>query len=135
MYVDYSNLNKACPKDSYLLPSIDGLVDAASSFRFLTFMDAYLGYNQILMHPLDEEKRAFITPIANYCYKVMPFGLKNARATYQRLMNKVFPEHIESLMEVYIDDMLVKIKEVNNLLSNIEVVFKCLWQHNMRLNP
>ena len=72
--------------------------------------------------------------MANYCYKVMPFGLKNAGATYQRLMNKVFSEHIGSLMEVYIDDMLVKTKEVGNLLSDIRVVFNCLRQHNMRLN-
>ena len=76
--VGYTDLNKACPKDSYPLPGIDNLVDAASSLWFLSFMDAYLGYNQILMHPYDEEKIAFITPMANYCYKVMPFGLKNA---------------------------------------------------------
>ena len=66
MCVDYIDLNKACPKDSYPLLSIDGLVDMASGFQFLSFMDAYLGYNQILMHPCDEEKTAFITPMANY---------------------------------------------------------------------
>ena len=63
------------------MPSIDGLVDVASGFHFLTFMDTYLGYNQIPMHPLDEEKTTFITPMANYCYKVMPFGLKNVGAS------------------------------------------------------
>ena len=77
MCVDNTDLNKACPKNSYLLPSIDGLVDTASRFRFISFMDAYSGYNQILMHPLDEEKTTFITPITNYYYKVMPFGLKS----------------------------------------------------------
>ena len=92
MCVDYTDLNKACPKDSYPLPSIDGLVDAASGFRFLSFLDAYSGYNQIPMHPLDEEKTTFITPMGNYCYRVMPFGLKNVGATYQRLMNKIFTE-------------------------------------------
>ena len=71
------------------------------------------------MHPLNKEKMAFITPMANYCYKVMPFGLKNVGATYQRLMNKVFSEHIRSLMEVYIDDMLVKTKEKDILLSDL----------------
>ena len=90
MCIDYININKACPKDSYPLSSIDGLVNATSGFRFLSFMDAYSGYNQILMHPLDEEKTVFITPMANYCYKVMPFGLKNVGATYETLMNKVF---------------------------------------------
>ena len=111
MCVDYTDLNKACLKDPYPLPSINGLVDAAFGFRLLTFMDAYSGYNQIPMCHLDEEKTAFITPMANYCYKVMPFGLKNAGATYQRLMNKVFAELIGDLMEVYIDDMLIKIKK------------------------
>ena len=126
MCVNYANLNKACPKDPYPLPSIDGLVDATSGFRFLFFMDAYLGYNWISMHALDEEKRAFITPMANYCYKLMPFGLKNAEATYYRLMNKVFTEHIGNLMVFYIDDMLVKTKENDNFLSNLGAVFSCL---------
>ena len=71
-------------------------------------MDAYSGYNQIPMYPPDQEKTSFLTPKANYCYVVMPFGLKNAGATYQRLMNKVFTDHIGKLMEVYMDNMLVK---------------------------
>ena len=83
MCVDYTDLNKAWLKDSYPLPSINGLVDAASRFRFLSFKDIYLGYIQIPMHLLDKEKIAFITPTTNYCYKVMPFRLKNAGATYQ----------------------------------------------------
>ena len=90
MCVDYTSLNKACPKDPYPLLSMDGFVDATLGFRFLSFMDACSGYNQILMHPFDEEKTVFITPMANYCYKVMPFGLKNVGATYETLMNKVF---------------------------------------------
>ena len=126
MCVNNTDLNNASPKDPYPLPSIDG---------FLSFMDAYLGYNQILVHPLDEEKTAFITPMANYCYKVMLFGLRNAKATYQRVMNKVFLEHIGNLMEVYIDNKLVKTKDENSLLSDLEVVFSCLRRHNMRLNP
>ena len=71
-------------------------------------MDAYLGYNQIRMDPKDEEKIAFITNQGLHCYKIMPFGLKNARATYQRLVNKMFEEFLGKTMEVYIDDMLVK---------------------------
>ena len=128
MCIDYTDLNKACPKDSYPLPSIDWLIDAAS------FLDAYLGYNQIPMHPLDEEKTAFITIIGNYCYKVMPFGLKNAGATYQRLMNKIFVEHIGVLIEVYIDDMLVKMKMDEELLEKLETVFSCLQKHRMSLS-
>ena len=83
------DLNKACPKDSYPLPSIDALVDSASGCNVLSFLDAFSGYNQIKMHPRDESKTAFMTETSSYCYKVMPFGLKNAGATYQKLMDKV----------------------------------------------
>ena len=87
MCVDYTNPNKACTEDPYPLPSIDGLEDVPSGFWFLSFMDAYLGYNQILLQPLDEEKMA-LTPTANYYYMVMLFGLKNVGAMYQSLMNE-----------------------------------------------
>ncbi|KAK1549935.1 hypothetical protein Q3G72_010788 [Acer saccharum] len=82
MCVDFTNLNKACPKDSFPLPRIDKLVDAMAGHETLSFMDAYSGYNQIKMHKPDEEKTAFTTDQGLYCYTVMPFGLKNARATY-----------------------------------------------------
>jgi hypothetical protein len=90
MCVDFTDLNKACPKDSFPLPRIDALVDSTSGYGLLSFMDAFSEYNQILMHPQDREKTAFITDRGLYCYKVMPFGLKNAGATYQRLVNKMF---------------------------------------------
>ena len=89
MCVDFTDLNKACPKDSYPLPSIDALVDSASGCKVVSFLDAFSGYNQIKMHPRDESETAFMTETCSYCYKVMPFGLKNAGATYQRLMDKV----------------------------------------------
>ena len=82
MCVDFTDLNKACPKDSYPLPSIDALVDNASGCKMLSFLDAFSGYNQIKMHPRDECKTAFMTETSCYCYTVMPFGLKNADATY-----------------------------------------------------
>lgn len=80
--VDYTDLNKVCPKDSYPLPSIDRLVDGASGYKILSFLGAYLGYNQIPMYSPDEEKTIFIMERASYCYRVMPFMLKNAGATY-----------------------------------------------------
>ena len=83
MCIDFKKLNKACPKDSYPLPRIDQLVDATSGHELLTFMDAFSGYNQIRMALEDEEKTAFITNRGLYYYRVMPFGLKNAGATYQ----------------------------------------------------
>ena len=81
-YVDFRNLNKACPKDEFLLPNIDLLVDLAVGSSMFSFMDGYSGYNQIRMAAKDEEKTTFRTPIGNFYYTVMPFGLKNARATY-----------------------------------------------------
>ena len=91
MFVDFTDLNKACPKDSYPLSSINALVDSASGCRLLNFLDAFSGYNQIRMHPRDECKITFMTELSSYCYKVMPFGLKNAGATYQRLMDTMSP--------------------------------------------
>ena len=106
--IDYTDLNKACPKDSFPKPRIDQLVDATAGHELLSFMDAYSGYNQIRMSLEDEDKTVFMTDRGLYCYKVMPFGLKNAGATYQRLVNKIFSGMIGRTMEVYIDDMLVK---------------------------
>ena len=108
MCVDYTDLNKACPHDAYPLPNIDRLVDGATGNKVLSFLDAYSGYNQIPMAASDMHKTAFITNDANYFYRVMPFGLKNARATYQRLMDKVFSHLIGHYVEVYVDNMVVK---------------------------
>ena len=88
--VDYTDLNDACPKDSFPLPRIDQIVDASAGHGMLSFMDAFSGYHQIPMHPPDAEKTTFITPHGLYCYNVMPFRLKNAGATYQRLVTKMF---------------------------------------------
>nr|KYP40627.1 Transposon Ty3-I Gag-Pol polyprotein [Cajanus cajan] len=108
MCVDYSDLNKACPKDAYPLPSIDRLVDGAFGHGLLSFLDAYSRYNQIMIYPPDEEHTTFITDHANFCYRVMPFSLKNTGATYQRLMDKIFDQQIGQNIEVYVDDMGVK---------------------------
>ena len=86
MCVDFIDLNKPCPKDSYLLPRIDTLVDSTTGHQLLSFIDAFLSYNQIKMDESDQEKTFFVTSQGLFWYKVMPFGLKNARATYQRLM-------------------------------------------------
>ena len=90
MCVDFTNLNKACPKDSYPLPRVDVLVDSTTRHQLLSFMDAFSGYNQIQMHKDDQEKTSFVTNQGLFCYRVMPFGLKNACTTYQRLMNRLF---------------------------------------------
>ena len=134
MCIDYIDLNKACLKDFYLLPSIHELVNVVSRSQFLSFMDAYSGYNQIPMHPLDEEKTAFITLMVSYYYKFMLVGLKYVMAIYQRLLNQIFADHTETLMEVYIDNMLVKTTEEDKLSLDLETVFGWLYKHRIRLN-
>ena len=108
MCVDFTYLNKACPKDSYMLPRIDQLVDSTARHKLLSFMDAFSGYNQIRMDEVNQEKTSFVTSQGLFCYKVMPFGLKNVGVTYQRLVNHMFCPQIGRNMEVYVDDMLVK---------------------------
>ena len=108
MCVDFTNLIRACPKDSYPLPRIDQLVDSALGHDRLSFLNAFQGYHQIPMNLADQEKTTFITPKGAYCYKVMPFGLKNARATYQKMVTQMFGQMIGKAVEVYIDNMLIK---------------------------
>ena len=126
MCMDFTNLNKACPKDSFPLPRIDQLVNSTAGHRLLTFMDAFSGYNQIKMLKEDQEKTAFITSQGLYYYKVMPFRLKNTGAIYQRLVNKMFNKQIGRNMEVYVDDMLVKSKEEATHLDELEETFTTL---------
>lgn len=108
MCVDFTNLNMTFPKDSYPLPSIDNLIEKSSRSELLSFMDAYSCYNQIKMKKEDEEKIAFIADLRTFYFQVMPFSLKNASVTFQRLMNKVFEKQIEKNVEVYVDDILVQ---------------------------
>ena len=88
--VNFTDLNKACPKDLFLMPQIDQLVDAMAGHPQISFLDAFQGYHQIPLALEDEEKTAFVTPTGNYHYKVMPFGLKNVGSTYQRMMMRMF---------------------------------------------
>ncbi|GAU39748.1 hypothetical protein TSUD_219910 [Trifolium subterraneum] len=135
MCVDYTDLNRACPKDAYHLPCIDRLVDNSSGFKLLSFLDAYSGYNQIPMVVADRTKTAFMTESGNYYYNVMPFSLKNASATYQRMMNKVFRGEIGDMLEVYMDDMIVKSNEEVDHTIHLQKVFEQARKVNMRFNP
>jgi len=135
MCIDYKDLNKACPKDSFPLPNTDQMIDATTEHELMHFLDAYSRYNQIKMNPEDQEKTSFITNFGTYCYNVMPFGLKNVGATYQWLVNKKFEKQIGKTMEVYIDDMLVKSLNAGDHLKHLQETFDILRKHNMKLNP
>ena len=133
--MDNTNLNEACPKDSFPLSRIDQIVDASARHGMFSFLGAFSGYYHIPMHPPNAKKMAFITTHGLYCYNVMPFGLKNTRATYQRLMKKIFRPHMGKTMEVYIDDMLVKSKERPNHMKHLQEPFDLLFTNDMKLNP
>ena len=98
-------------------------------------MDAFSGYNQISMDPNDQEKTSFVTGQGTYCYRVMPFGLKNAGATYQRLVNRMFHKQIGTSMEVYTNDMLVKSTTAELHIAHLFEAFQILREYNMKLNP
>ena len=133
--VDYTDLNDACPKDSFPLPHIDQIVDASVEHGMLSFLDAFSGYHQISMHPPDAEKTSFITPHRLYYYNVIPFGLKNVGATNQWLVSKMFRPLLGSIMEVYIDDMLVKSKQCPDHTAHLQQTFDLLREYGMKLNP
>ncbi|XP_027151941.1 uncharacterized protein LOC113751996 [Coffea eugenioides] len=135
MCVDFTDLNKACPKDCFPLPRIDMLVDSTVGFDVLCFLDAFKGYNQIEMAEENREKTSFITEEGTYCYRTMPFGLKNAGATYQRLVNRLFQNQVGRSMEVYVDDMIVKSRTDRQLVPDLREILNILWESRMRLNP
>ena len=110
--IDFTDLNKACPNDPFPMLKIDQLVDATVGHPRMSFLDAFQDYHQIPLALDDQEKTAFVTPIGNYYYKVMPFGLKNARSTYQRIMTRMFKSLLGKNIKIYIDDMVVKSKMV-----------------------
>ena len=132
--VDFTDLNRACPKDLFPMPKIDQLVDATYRHPKMSFLDAFQGYHQIALAPKDQEKTAFISPDANYYYTVMPFGLKNVGATYQRMMTRRFQDKIGCTVEVYIDDMVVKSKQESRHIEDLQGTFEVLRQHKLRLN-
>jgi hypothetical protein len=110
-------------------------VDSTAGCETLSFLDAYSGYHQIKMKESDQLATSFITPFGMYCYTTMPFGLRNACATYQRCMNHVFGEHIGRTIEAYVDDIVVKMRKASDLLTDLETTFKCLRAKGVKLNP
>ena len=104
------------------------------SHHRMSFLDAFQGYHQIPLTLDDREKTIFVTPVGNYHYKVMPFGLKNARSTYQRMMTKMFEPQLGKNVEVYIDDMVVKSKLVFEQVGDLTSIFEILKEHKLRLN-
>lgn len=132
--VDFTNLNRACSKDLFPVLKIDQLVDATCGHLRMSFLDAFKGYHQIALAPKDQEKTTFTSPKGNYHYTVMPLRLKNAGATYQWMVTRMFRDQIGSTVEVYIDDMVVKSKENERQVTDLIEVFKILRRHKLHPN-
>ncbi|KAK1684918.1 hypothetical protein QYE76_045766 [Lolium multiflorum] len=133
--IDFRDLNRATPKDEYPMPVAETLINVAAGHKVLSFMDGNAGYNQIFMAP--EDKTAFRVPgsVGLFEYVVMTFGLKNAGATYQRAMNYIFHDLIGKLVEIYIDDVVVKSVSVEGHLEDLRRILDRTRKFGLRMNP
>jgi hypothetical protein len=135
--IDFRDLNRATPMDGYPLLVADLLVDAAAGHKIISFMDGNAGYNQIFMAIEDISKTAFRCPghIGLFEWIVMTFGLKNAGATYQRPMNYIFHELIGKIVEIYIDDVVIKSLDHESHLNDVKKTLECTRKHELKMNP
>jgi hypothetical protein len=134
MCIDFTDLNKACPKDEFPLPRIDSLVDAVASLELMCLLDCYSGYHQICMKKEDEPKTSFITPSGTYCYLRMPEGLKNAGGSFSRMTAKVLHSQIGRNVLTYVDDIIVKSTKQENHIADLQETFANFRQAGLKLN-
>ncbi|KAL0300444.1 UNVERIFIED_CONTAM: Transposon Tf2-12 polyprotein [Sesamum calycinum] len=132
---EVKDLNNACPKDDFPLPIAELMIDATTGHEALSFMDGSSGYNQIHIAPADEELTAFRTPKGIYCYKVIPLGLKNASAIYQRAMQKIVDDMLHKNVECCVEDLVVKSKKRKNHFHDLRKVFERLRRYQLKMNP
>jgi hypothetical protein len=135
MCVDYTDLNKQSPKDPFGLPRIDQVIDSTAGCNLLCFLDCYSGYHQIAIKEEDQVKTAIITLFGAYCYTTMSFGLKNAGATYQRATQACFNRQLNKNVEAYVDDVVVKTRNSETLIADLEETFASLREYRWKLNP
>jgi hypothetical protein len=131
---DFRDLNNACPKDNFPTPFIDQIIDNCADHEALSFMDGFSGYNQIQIHPIDQYKTTFTTSWGTFAYRVMPFGLKNAGATFQRAMTYIFHD-LAKIILVYLDDLTTRSKKRTQHLDDLRIIFQQCHRYNIRLNP
>jgi hypothetical protein len=135
MCIDFTDLNKACPKDEFSLPIIDSLVDAAATLELMSLLDCYSGYHQIWMKREDESKTSFITHSGTYCYLRMPEGLKNAGGSFSRMTSKVLSSQIGRNVLTYVDDIIVKSMKQENHIAYQQETFANFRKAGLKLNP
>jgi hypothetical protein len=135
MCIDFTDLNKACPKNEFPLPRIESLVDAAASSELMSLLDWYSGYHQIWMKKKDEPKTSFITPSGTYCYLRMSEGLKNAGGSFSRMTANVLHSQIGRNVLTYVDDIILKITKQENHVADLQETFANFRQAGLKLNP
>jgi hypothetical protein len=135
MCVDYTDLNKHCPKDPFGHPRIYQVVDSTAVCSILSFLDCYSGYHQISLAKEDEEKTTLITKFGAFCYTSMSFGLKNAGATYQRAIQTCLADHWGKRVQAYVDDVVIKTESSENFIEDLQLVFNSLRRYRWKLNP
>jgi hypothetical protein len=135
MCVDYTDLNKHCPKDHFGLPRIDQVIDSTVGCVLLYFLDCYSGYHQIALKEEDQIKTAFITPFGMYAYKTISFGLRNVGATYQCAIQMCFADQLHRNVEAYVDDVVIKTRNPDGLIVDLEETFSSLCRFRWKLNP
>jgi hypothetical protein len=135
--IDFHNLNKATPKDEYPMPIADMLINNASGHRVISFLDGNASYNQIFMAEEDMSKTTFYCPgfISLFEWVVMTFGLKNTGATYQRAMNLIFHDMLGIILEVYIDDVIVKLDSMDGHLADLHLALERMRRYGLKMNP
>jgi hypothetical protein len=135
MCIDFTNLNKACPKDNFPLPRINTLVDQAARSEMLRFLDCFSGYHQIWMRKEDEEFTSFITPFGTYCFVRMTDELRNAGTIFVRMTSTVLKSQISKNFIAYVDDIVVKSKKRQDHIQDLQETFTNLRKENLKLNP
>jgi ribonuclease HI len=135
MCVDYTDLNKHCPKDHFGLPRIDQVVDSMAGCVLLCFLDCYSGYHEIVLKEENQIRTAFITLFGTYAYKTISFGLKNVGATNQRAIQMCFADQLHQNVEAYMDDVVIKTRNPDNLIADLEEMFSSLCRFRWKLNP
>lgn len=134
MCVDYTDLNKHCPKDPFRLPRIDQVIDSTTGCVLLCFLDCYSGYHQIALKEEDQIKTVFIIPYGAYAYMTMSFGLKNAGATYQQAIQLCFTDQLHCNVEAYVDGVVIKTRNHDEFIANLEGTFNNLHKFRWKLN-
>jgi hypothetical protein len=135
MCVDYTDLNKHCPKDHFGQPRINEVVDSTAGCILLCLLDCYLGYHQIALKEEDQIKTVFISPFGTYAYKTTSFGLKNTGATYQCAIQMCFADQLHRNVEAYVDDVVIKTRNPDDLIADLEEAFSSLRRFQWKLNP